>query len=210
MSKRLIDKELLEELLGRLRSAQMFDISTKLQEAITQPAEAEGVAVVGYAVTWIRVGDAPEKTVFMSAADFDGTGGPRLYSHREPLVLQFAHLVALSAVTAERDRLRDENANLQTRLTGMTFDRNCRKEERDQLRAEVEALRLDATLGSAIQRACCDLPDGFMISVSLEKDAGTLELSLPDTDAVLDDFDGETFADQIHAAIDAAMAAKEA
>lgn len=122
---------------------------------------------------------------------------------RVPYVRQSDHLAALSAVTAERDA-----AN--SRLHEVAVACAEAEAERDQLRAEVEALRKDATLGSAIQRACCDLPDGFMISVSLEKDAGTLELCLPDTDAVLDDFDGETFADQIHAAIDAAMAAKEA
>lgn len=110
---------------------------------------------------------------------------------------------ALPVVTAERDALREDRDSQQ---------RVCiaEMEKVSQLRAEVEALRLDATLGSAIQRACRDLPEGFIVSVSLEKDAGTLELCLPDTDAALDDFDGETFADQIHAAIDAAKAAKGA
>jgi len=46
--------------------------------------------------------------------------------------------VVVLASDYERDvqALRDENANLQTRLTGMTFDRNCRQEERDALGAE--------------------------------------------------------------------------
>lgn len=117
---------------------------------------------------------------------------------------------AMAAVTAERDRLREENETLESQERYREQERLAAIEEADQLRAEVEALRLDATLGSAIQRACRDLPEGFIVSVSLEKDAGTLELCLPDTDAVLDDFDGETFADQIHAAIDAARADREA
>ena len=33
-----------------------------------------------------------------------------------------------------------------------------------------------AAIGKAIERACMDLPDGTEISVSLEKDAGTVTL----------------------------------
>lgn len=118
-------------------------------------------------------------------------------------------IAALSAVTAERDAALASLERAYANYNQVSYASTERGKQIDQLRAEVEALRPDATLGSAIQRACRDLPEGFIASVSLEKDAGTLELCLPDTDAVLDDFDGETFADQIHAAIDAAMAAKE-
>ncbi len=109
MRKVLVDRELLE----RIVNTNMADYAViayqhkEIRAILAQPAEEEGVEVVGYAVTWIRVGETPEKTVFMSAADFEATGGPRFYSHREPLVFQSAHLAALSAVTAERDRLRD-------------------------------------------------------------------------------------------------------
>lgn len=121
-----------------------------------------------------------------------------------------AQLLEIARLRADRDRLQEEKEALESQERYREQERLAAIEEADQLRAEVEALRLDATLGSAIQRACRDLPEGFIVSVSLEKDAGTLELCLPDTDAVLDDFDGETFADQIHAAIDAARADREA
>lgn len=50
----------------------------------------------------------------------------------------------LDALAQRCRELQIKNTNLQTRLTGMTLDRNCRKEERDSLRAEVETLRKDA------------------------------------------------------------------
>jgi len=54
--------------------------------------------------------------------------------------------------------LRDENMNLQVRLTGMTFDRNCRKEERDALAAENARLR-EALKRIARTPGCgCDFP----------------------------------------------------
>lgn len=108
MSKVLVDRGLLE----RIVNTNMADYAViayqhkEIRGILAQHAEAEGVAVVGYAVTWIRAGDTPEETVFMSTADFEATGGPRFYSYREPLILQSAHLAALSAVTAERDRLK--------------------------------------------------------------------------------------------------------
>lgn len=125
MSKVLVDRELLERVTALLEWDGMDDttplefgakcdsLCKELADYIAQPAEAEGVAVVGYAVTWIRVGETPEKTVFMSAADFEATGGPRFYSYCEPLIPQSTHLAALSAVTAERDRLRDDAERLE-------------------------------------------------------------------------------------------------
>lgn len=107
MSKVLVDRELLERMiqLDSLGLCAQQEYAA-LRAILAQPAEAEGVAVVGYAVTWIRAGDTPEETVFMSTADFEATGGPRFYSYREPLILQSAHLAALSAVTAERDKIK--------------------------------------------------------------------------------------------------------
>lgn len=116
-----------------------------------QPAEAEGVEVVGYAVTWIRVGETPEETVFMSTADFEATGGPRFYSYREPLVLQSAHLAALSAVTAERDRVL---AEAHGQMVEAFAERDEVIAERDQFRAEVEALeRITPEMEAAGKRA---------------------------------------------------------
>lgn len=161
-----------------------------------QPAEAEGVEVVA----WRHSTTGAATTDRVKVAGW-------FRECVEPLMTVDQHERILSAVTAERDRLLatayDEAVEGDHNLVPSL------QAELVTLRAEVEALRKDAALGSAIQRACCDLPEGFMISVSLENDAGTLELCLPDTDAVLDDFDGETFADKIHQAINAAMAAKE-
>lgn len=54
---------------------------------------------------------------------------------------------------AQRCReLQIKNTNLQTRLAGMTLDRNCRKEERDALRAEVEQLRQQAARYERLRR----------------------------------------------------------
>ncbi|MCG6540215.1 hypothetical protein MCB86_09020 [Pseudomonas sp. KSR10] len=78
---------------------------------------------------------------------------------------------------AERDALRDENANLQTRLTGMTFDRNCRMEERDALK---KVLDRQVPLHDAIQRAAGDLPEGWEIRLCVEHHAGWVELIGPD------------------------------
>lgn len=160
-----------------------------------QPAEAEGVEVVGYRVS---MPGEPELGTWL---DEEEESEPQI-QHHEPLMTVAQHQRILSAVTAERDA----HWELLQQVTAFAARAEA---ERDQLRAEVDALRKDAALGSVVQRACRDLPEGFIITVWLEKDAGTLELCLPDTDAALDDFDGDTFAEQISNAIDAAMAAKE-
>lgn len=45
------------------------------------------------------------------------------------------------ALLANSEKTRIALLNAETRLQGMTFDRNCRMEERDQLRAELDAIR---------------------------------------------------------------------
>ncbi|RMI00484.1 hypothetical protein [Stutzerimonas nitrititolerans] len=85
-----------------------------------QPAEAEGVEVVAafvYDNDMLLCVDFDPKARMGTA---DGTA----------LVHQSDHLAALSAVTAERDRLRSKWARVES--------------ERDQLRAKVEMLREDA------------------------------------------------------------------
>lgn len=57
-------------------------------------------------------------------------------------------------------------------------------------------------IGKAVERACKDLPEGFDLHIELENGAGTVKLYLPDSDSYMDDFDGDTFADKINAAID--------
>jgi hypothetical protein len=61
-------------------------------------------------------------------------------------------------------------------------------------------------LGKAIERAAGELPEGFDLYVELERGAGVAVLHLPDTDASKHDFDGDTLADHINAAIDYAIA----
>ncbi|WP_312669682.1 Lar family restriction alleviation protein [Stutzerimonas nitrititolerans] len=164
-----------------------------------QPAEAEGVVDTG--------SDAWMALHLLDRLSVDSSDELRVMQV-EGIVKSMS--AALSAVTAERDRLREELERNQLWHKQTTDAGAICMRERDQLRAEVEGLRKDTALGSVVQRACRDLPEGFVIAVWLEKDAGTLELCLPDTDAVLDDFDGDTFAEKISNAIDAAMAAKEA
>lgn len=157
MNKVPVDRELLERVTNMLDAHNYAKDAEALMAALAQPAEAEGVEVVGYAVTWIRVGDTPEKTVFMSADDFEATGGPRFYSYREPLILQSAHRAALSAVTAERDRLQQFEAAYnewhdKTEWVQKTAEAHelgkhradVLKDRVDKIQAEAEALRKDA------------------------------------------------------------------
>ena len=80
------------------------------------------------------------------------------------------------------------------------------------LAAAQQALRdaeRDAAIGFQVLRACEELPFGFDLHIELEKDAGTVRLYHPDTDAFEREFEADTFAGQISAAIDAALAQRE-
>jgi len=158
MSKVLVDPAALEEAAKWLEvhssssgSAEAF-AAEALREAIAQPAEAEGVEVVAYATPG-NDGDwqmlfFDEKEAFLYVDD----------ERPAPLILQSDHLAALSAertradvaaadandandaeralaaVTAERDRLREDRDSQQ---------RVCiaEMEKVSQLRAEVEWMR---------------------------------------------------------------------
>lgn len=107
MRKVLVDPAALEEAAKWLEvhssssgSAEAF-AADALREAIGQPAEAEGVEVVAYGMPNSAPGKAPR--MMMVAIDIPGDDqyGGQLW---EPLVRQSA----LSAVTAERDRLRKD------------------------------------------------------------------------------------------------------
>jgi hypothetical protein len=139
----LVDPAALEEAAKWLEvhssssgSAEAF-AADALREAIAQPAEAEGAVPV---ICYLRA--TPDGTPEWSEdcvcedavyPNYDGDGTVSM-----PLVRQSDHLDALSAVTAERDRLREE-AELHDRI----MSESCAKAlaERDQLRAEVERLR---------------------------------------------------------------------
>ena len=64
-----------------------------------------------------------------------------------------------------------------------------------------------AAIGKALERACMDLPDGTEISVSLEKDAGTVTLIDQDGNEYENFSCDYGFAGVLNEAIDAAMAA---
>lgn len=69
---------------------------------------------------------------------------------------------------------------------------------------ELDVARWQET-GRAVERACKELPEGFDLHIELERNAGTVRLYLPDGDASMDEFDGDTFVDHINAAIDQAV-----
>ena len=68
--------------------------------------------------------------------------------------------------------------------------------------------RRHAAIGKAIERACMDLPDGTEISVSLEKDAGTVTLIDQDGNEHENFSCDYGFAGVLNEAIDAAIAAQ--
>lgn len=143
MRKVLVDPAALEEAAKWLEvhssssgSAEAF-AADALREAIGQPAEAEGVEVVAYGMPNSAPGKAPR--MMMVAIDIPGDDqyGGQLW---EPLVRQSA----LSAVTAERDRLLQEKgdpAGSFEKCMQAMRDRDEHARTIDRLRAEVERLR---------------------------------------------------------------------
>lgn len=99
MSKVLVDRELLERAMYANDGKELIAANRELRAILAQPAEAEGVEVVAYAT--------PNEDGDWQLLFFDEKEA-MLYVDEEPpapLVLQSAHLAALSAVTAERDRV---------------------------------------------------------------------------------------------------------
>src|SRR5690606_20802297 len=151
MSKVLVDRELLERLhgVGKLLKCQHWRSFQELGAILTQPAEAEGLEVVGFLYKnnggALTTADMDADTfALMARSDFDG--------EVEKLVRQSDHLDALSAVTAERDKIKADRAACWEEFK--RFRRTTDETERE-LRAEVEGLRSDAS------------PDGF-VSAPLE------------------------------------------
>jgi len=126
---------------------------------------------------------------------------------------------ALSAVTAERDTLREQVKALQSDANSWQsgYDKGRhdgskhRQSELQQLRAEVEAARNAADwyvpLHEAIQRAAGELPEGWEIRVCVERHGGGVELIGPEG---TEDFDtnNERIDYTVIDALEAAMAAK--
>lgn len=74
----------------------------------------------------------------------------------------------------------------------------------DELVAQEKAARWLA-LGEAVERGARDLPEGYELQVEVERGAGNVALWDRDQDKI-EEFEGDTLADQINQAIDYAMA----
>lgn len=210
MSKVLVDRELLERIARDDEGAASPADFEELKRVLTQPAEAEGAAVVGFLYKnngqALTAADMDADTFALIArSDFDG--------EVEKLVRQSDHLAALSAVTAGRDRLRTEVARLRACIVAddVNFDRLSKEyktlqTERDQLRAKVERY---VPLHEAIQRAAGELPEGWEIQLCIERHGGGVDLIGPDG---AEDFatNSERLDYTVIDALEAAMAAKEA
>lgn len=180
----VVERELLEMLYGHARglTAEQW---VAAKNALAQPAEAEGVVPV---VCYLRAfqDGTPHWTEDCVCEDavYPNHDGDETYSM--PMVRQSDHLAALSAVTAERDRLlseahgqmveafaeRDEviaerdrlleaNEILESQERYREQDRLAATEEADQLRAEVDALRgeLAVMRRAASLRCTCGTPE---------------------------------------------------
>jgi len=132
MSKVLVDRELLEKVcnskVDRIGNAGFWSALEELSGALAQPAEAEGVEVVGFLYKnngqALTAADMDADTfALMARSDFDG--------EVEKLVRQSDHLAALSARTAalsaERTRadvaVADAN-DAERELAAVTADRD--------------------------------------------------------------------------------------
>jgi len=195
MNKVLVDRELLLQLFRCWDCGLEVDNElAQLRIAAAQPAEAEGVEVVAWQQRYICPGEGP--SCWQSADERT----VEILRRRDDYELrQLVPLTALSAVTAERDRLREDRDSQQ---------RVCiaEMEKANQLRAEVERY---VPLHEAVQRAAVELPEGWAIQLYIERDGGGVELIGPDG---TEDFatNNERLDYTVIDALEAAMAAKEA
>lgn len=164
MSKVLVDRELLDSAATWLEvhapggGCVEGSVAEDLRAILDQPAEAEGPVEMG--------SDAWMALHLLDRLDVSADEEPRVQQVEEIVRRMGA---ALSAVTAERDRLESMLIRTATRHFALQIkDRaddkkldECLSEgiamleaERDQLRAEVEALRKDAERFRHIERDC--------------------------------------------------------
>lgn len=98
MSKVLVDRELLERAMYAKDGKELIYANRELRAILDQPAEAEGVSVVGVVcISHFKNNPAMENVEFHLAAD--------LPQGQHEVILHSSHLAALSTVTAERDAL---------------------------------------------------------------------------------------------------------
>jgi len=201
MSKVLVDRELLE----RIVNTNMADYAViayqhkEIRAILVQPAEAEGVeARLRTVIDELKAG-------FVVCEE---CGGQEDTATLDCVPELEAIAAALSAVTAERDRLREEMAELWKRIDKFQSQSHgiTALAEIERLRAEVERY---VPLHEAVQRAAGELPEGWAIQLYIERDGGGVELIGPDG---TEDFatNNERLDYTVIDALEAAMAAKEA
>jgi hypothetical protein len=100
VSKVLVDRELLENCCDAAKDAHAASLLKELEAILDKPAEAEGLDIIGYMDGDYRRDQPsiyiPHVRIVKSCAK------------GEALMTVTQHLAALSAVTAERDRLRED------------------------------------------------------------------------------------------------------
>lgn len=238
MSKVLVDRELLERVTALLEWDGMDDtaplefgakcdsLCKELSDCIAQPAEAEGVVIAAKCVNRKRLRH------HAMLSDYGLT-----LPHGEALVRQTDHLAALSAVTAERDRLREENERLKARpeqaLSEALGERLMQSSAENYIETTFGVDGTDGDIVVTLRRSAGKTPHELRMEAEAERDQLRAEVETLRKDAVRwryvrlqgDDthwlnllrVDLDEFGGNINAAVDAlidgeapAMAAKEA
>ena len=209
MRKVLVDRELLAGVCSMVPE-KMKAARKEIRAILAQPAEAEGVSALDDLLALYPLKIDKQAFVINGGAPLTADGDDEFLSFKkvdaalgEIRLLAEQGRAALSAVAAERDRLREE-AELHDRI----MSESCAKAlaERDQLRAEAERY---VPLHEAVQRAAGELPEGWAIQLYIERDGGGVELIGPDG---TEDFatNNERLDYTVIDALEAAMSAKEA
>ena len=153
-----------------------------------------------------------ERKAFDAANLRDYFGGPLSYRERDIAFMAWQARAALAATPAAGE-LATLQAGLQAGLQAAAPNAPLYDPREVAFSAQPAAQGLDAetrrhaAIGKAIERACMDLPDGTEISVSLEKDAGTVTLIDQDGNEHENFSTDYGFAGVMNEAIDAAIAA---
>lgn len=172
MSKELVGRELLERAVStptkeslEANQAAIIDrgrAQSDIRELLAQPAEAEGVEVVSWANEALSAFISADCKAYGDSRG--GAAGIAAGVHQTPLVRQSDHLAALSAVTAERDRLREEMTELWKRIDKFQSQSHgiTALAEIERSRAEAEDLRKDSARMDFMvaQRALIDSQNG--------------------------------------------------
>jgi len=141
MSKVLVDRELLERAMYANDGKELIAANRELRAILAQPAEVEGVELVPFWVLFdattpepLIKKHMPEGVLAFFDNEEDARRAKALHPGTDYKRAPYVRAAALSAVTAERDRLREDRDSQQ---------RVCiaEMEKVSQLRAEVEGMR---------------------------------------------------------------------